>query len=72
MENSNFDKNNNDGKTDKTRLDNTRTMVSSAVNRLVGEQQEGSGTYRTIEASNTAGSIRSNYEVEELELDEKT
>lgn len=67
MENANFDKNNNDGKTEKTRLDNTRTMVSSAVNRLVGEQQEGSGTYCTIEASNTAGSIRSNYEVEELE-----
>jgi len=36
-----------------TRLDNQRTVESSAFNRLVGEQSKGNGNYKTIsEASN--------------------
>ena len=67
MESANFDKNNNDGKTNKARMDNGGTMVCSAISKLVGRQQEACGIYRTVEASNTGGSISTNYEAEELE-----
>lgn len=50
-----------------TQLDNHGTMERSAINRLVGGQQEANGIYRTIGACNAGGSISPNYEVEELE-----
>lgn len=42
-------------------------MERSAIDRLVGRQQEAGGIYRTIEACNAAGSISPSYEAEELE-----
>ena len=42
-------------------------MEYGAISRLVGEQQEVRGIYRTIEASNTAGSTSAILTPEELE-----
>jgi len=42
-------------------------MERSAIDRLVGGQQEANGIYRTIQTSNTGGSISPDYEAEELE-----
>ena len=42
-------------------------MVNSAISGMVGGQQENVGINRTVEASNTGGSISPNYEAEELE-----
>ena len=68
MDNSNFENSNKEnGTADKAGLDNTRTMVIKAISRMVGGQQESSAIYRTIEASNTAGSTSSILTTEELE-----
>jgi hypothetical protein len=58
---------NSNGKKNETQLDNRQAMGNSTINRLVGRQQEARGIYRTIEASNTTGSISPNFETEELE-----
>jgi hypothetical protein len=42
-------------------------MVNSSISGMVGGQQEASAINRTIEASNTGGSIISDYTAEELE-----
>ena len=55
------------GNKNETQLDNRRTMERSAIDRLVGGQQEANGIYRTIAACNAAGSVSPNYEAEELE-----
>ncbi|HOD26224.1 MAG TPA: hypothetical protein PKO00_02435 [Bacteroidales bacterium] len=55
------------GKGNQTGMDHARAMGSSSINRLVGEQQKRSGTYRTIQAANEAGSVSPILTVEERE-----
>jgi len=55
------------GKGNQTGMDHVRAMGSSSINRLVGEQQKRSGTYRTIQAANEAGSVSPILTVEERE-----
>lgn len=42
-------------------------MESGAINRLVGEQQKRSGTYRTIQAANEGGGVSPILTAEERE-----
>jgi len=66
----NFAKNNEDGKSSKTGLDNGRTVENSPFYSLVGGSETGSRIYKTIEASNNAGSpstVLTTEEREELE-----
>jgi len=50
-----------------TRLGNRQTVGGSAINRMVERPEIGSGIYRTIQASNSGGSVSTVYEAEELE-----
>ena len=59
-----------EGKRSKTRLDYSQELERCVECSLVGESEEGSGIYRTIEASNYAGiddTIRDEEELEDLE-----
>ena len=66
--NSKFDKNitTNESRA-KTRLDNPRAMEGSSTRELVGEPKKRLGIERTIQRSNTAGSIDTIRDVEERE-----
>lgn len=58
---------NNNGSTDKTGLDNRRTVGSESKYLSLGAAKKRDGLYKTVQASNSAGSIRPNYSIEELE-----
>jgi hypothetical protein len=57
----------NNEKGNETGMDNGRTMVGSALQKLVGRPETRSGIYHTIEAGNTAGGVSTVYDAEELE-----